>query len=176
MSKFGVREEKGAALLARMRALNIREEDLEETFIRSSGPGGQNVNKTATCVYLKHRPTGTEVKIQRERSQALNRFLARRILADRIEEKTRGLPSEEVRIHERIRRQKHRRSRRSRKKLHGRAEKGSRPQRPEPARPPTRCAVTAGLTGSTRTARTKTIRVVRERNLTGLRYHAAKRQ
>jgi peptide chain release factor len=69
----------------RMALLGVREEDIVESFIRSSGPGGQNVNKTATCVYLKHLPTGIEVKCQRQRSQLLNRSLARHILLSKIE-------------------------------------------------------------------------------------------
>src|SRR3989338_795458 len=69
----------------KMLALGVREEDIIESFIRSSGPGGQNVNKTATCVYLKHLPTGLEVKCQRQRSQLLNRNLARHILLSKIE-------------------------------------------------------------------------------------------
>ena len=68
-----------------MAFLGIREGDLEERFIRSGKKGGQNVNKLATCVYLKHRPTGVEVKCQIERTQGQNRFLARRILADKID-------------------------------------------------------------------------------------------
>jgi len=71
----------------KMFALGVREEDIIESFIRSSGPGGQNVNKTATCVYLKHLPTGLEVKCQRQRSQLLNRNLARHILLSKIENK-----------------------------------------------------------------------------------------
>jgi protein subunit release factor B len=73
------------ALEKKMLALRVREEDIVESFIRSSGPGGQNVNKTATCVYLKHLPTGLEVKCQRQRSQLLNRNLARHILLSKIE-------------------------------------------------------------------------------------------
>jgi protein subunit release factor B len=69
----------------KMLALGVREDDIVESFIRSSGPGGQNVNKTATCVYLKHLPTGLEVKCQRQRSQLLNRNLARHILLSKIE-------------------------------------------------------------------------------------------
>lgn len=64
----------------------LREEDIIEKFIRASGPGGQFVNKTSSCVYLKHIPTGLEVKCQRERSQALNRYMARKILAEKIRE------------------------------------------------------------------------------------------
>jgi len=64
----------------------IREEDIVEKFIRASGPGGQFVNKTSSCVYLKHIPTGIEVKCQKERSQALNRYAARKILAEKVKE------------------------------------------------------------------------------------------
>lgn len=74
----------GMTLEKKMAALGVREEDIVENFIRSSGPGGQNVNKTATCVYLKHLPTGIEVKCQRQRSQLLNRSLARHILLSKI--------------------------------------------------------------------------------------------
>ncbi len=72
------------SLEARMAQLGVREDDIVEKFIRSSGPGGQNVNKTSTCVYLKHIPTGLEVKCQRQRSQLLNRSLARHILLSKI--------------------------------------------------------------------------------------------
>lgn len=99
-----------------MTRLGVREEDLRETFIRSSGPGGQKVNKTATCVFLVHLPTGLSVKCQQERSQALNRFLARRLLLDRIERLRTGLVSAEKMRIEKIRRQKRRRSRRAQEK------------------------------------------------------------
>jgi len=79
--------EKTLTLEKRMALLGVREEDIVENFIRSSGPGGQNVNKAATCVYLKHLPTGLEVKCQRQRSQLLNRSLARHILLSKIEHK-----------------------------------------------------------------------------------------
>ena len=84
MKSFGVSKEKQKALVQEMKRLNIKEEDIEETFTRSSGPGGQNVNKVATCVRLRHRPSGITVKVMRERSQALNRFLARRNLAEKV--------------------------------------------------------------------------------------------
>ncbi len=74
-----------------MACLGVREEDLKETFVRSSGPGGQKVNKTSSCVQLTHLPTGLSVKCQQERSQTLNRFLARRLLLDRIERLQTGL-------------------------------------------------------------------------------------
>jgi protein subunit release factor B len=79
-----------------MEALGIKEEDIEERFIRSSGKGGQKVNKASTCVYLKHIPTGIEVKYMRERSQALNRFLARRELLMRIEKLYRGINEDDI--------------------------------------------------------------------------------
>jgi protein subunit release factor B len=104
-------------LADRMRALRVREQDIEEQFVRSSGAGGQKVNKASTCVVLHHRPTGVRVKCQRERSQALNRFLARRILLDKIEAKIRGAESAEQQEIARIRRQKKRRSRRAKLKM-----------------------------------------------------------
>ncbi len=100
-----------------MESLNIREEDIEESFIRSSGRGGQHVNKTSTCVYLKHIPTGIEVKCQEERSQALNRYRARVILANKIEQAIRGKESEEIQRIEKIRRQKRKRSKRAKEKM-----------------------------------------------------------
>ena len=113
MGKFGVSPEKERALEVRLQALHIDEEDLEETFIRSSGPGGQHVNKTSTCVRLVHRPTGLSVKVQESRSQGLNRFLARRLLADRVEQQLRGAASLHEQQHNKIRRQKQRRARRA---------------------------------------------------------------
>jgi protein subunit release factor B len=108
---------KEKSLLERMQALGVREQDIEEQFVRSSGAGGQKVNKTSSCVVLHHRPTGIRVKCQQERSQALNRFLARRILLDKIETKLRGAESAEQQEIAKIRRQKRRRSRRAKQKL-----------------------------------------------------------
>lgn len=82
-------EVKTMTLEQRMAQLGVREDDIVEKFIRSSGPGGQNVNKTSTCVYLKHLPTGIEVKCQRQRSQLLNRSLARHILLSKISQRIR---------------------------------------------------------------------------------------
>jgi len=79
----------------RMKRLGIRSEDLEEKFIRSSGHGGQNINKTSTCVFLRHLPSGVSVKCQEERSRALNRFLARRRLVQRLDEIRLGRLSDE---------------------------------------------------------------------------------
>jgi protein subunit release factor B len=112
---FPVSEEKNRWLQERMGALGIREEDIEEKFIRSSGRGGQKVNKTSTCVYLKHIPTGTEVKFMRERTQSLNRFLARRKLAEKIAQLSGRLTPDEIKIRK-IRQQKSKRKKRSKLK------------------------------------------------------------
>jgi protein subunit release factor B len=82
---FAVSEDKNIWLRDRMEELGIFEKDIDEKFVRSSGHGGQNVNKTSTCVYLKHVPTGIEVKCMKDRSQSINRFLARRELVKKIE-------------------------------------------------------------------------------------------
>jgi len=84
MITFAVSDEKNRWLQARMAEVGLKEEELEERFVRSSGAGGQHVNKSSTCVWLKHRPTGLEVKCMAERSQSLNRFLARRELAEKL--------------------------------------------------------------------------------------------
>jgi protein subunit release factor B len=115
MRFFALSEEKNRWLRERMEVLNIHEKDIEETFIRSSGSGGQKINKTSTCVYLKHIPTGIEVKFMRERSQSLNRFLARRELVNRIEKLSGQLTQDDVKINK-AKRQKAKRRKRARLK------------------------------------------------------------
>jgi len=117
MATYGVSPDKEQALAERMEKLGIRETDILEKFIRSGGHGGQNVNKVATCVYLKHLPTGFEVKCQQERFQSLNRFLARRILVDKIETAILGKQSAEEQRIAKIRRQKRKRSKRAKEKM-----------------------------------------------------------
>jgi protein subunit release factor B len=114
---FGVSKRKENALYKKMEKFKIFEKDIEEKFIRSSGKGGQHVNKVSTCVYLKHIPTSIEVKCQSERSQTLNRFLARRRLADKIEAKILGKKSKEQQSIAKIRRQKRKRSKRAKEKM-----------------------------------------------------------
>ncbi len=122
-----VSAEKTKALAARMQELGVSENDFEESFVRSSGPGGQKVNKSSSCVHLVHLPTGLAVKCQRERSQTLNRHLARRLLLDKIEHQQKGFIEQEKEIIEKIRRQKRKRSRRAKEKIlkakHHQAEK-----------------------------------------------------
>lgn len=117
MGIFNVSDKKRNALKEKMARFGILESDIEEHFIRSGGKGGQKVNKSATCVYLKHVPTGIEVKCQKERSRSLNRFVARRILTDKIETKILGKKSAERQRIEKIRRQKRKRSRRAKEKM-----------------------------------------------------------
>lgn len=114
---FTVSKEKQEKLFARMKALGVQEKDIEESFIRSSGPGGQNVNKVSTCVVICHRPTGISVKCQKSRSQALNRFYARRILLDKIEEKKTGIVAAQKARIAKIRKQKQKRSKRAKEKM-----------------------------------------------------------
>jgi protein subunit release factor B len=117
MSAFPVSQEKETALANRMTELGVREGEIEESFVRSGGHGGQNVNKSATCVMLVHRPTGLQVKCQTTRQQGLNRFIARRILLDKIEGLKRGFVAAQRAKTEKIRRQKRRRSRRAKNRM-----------------------------------------------------------
>jgi len=114
---FGVSLKKEKELAAKMEMLSIHEKDLIEKFVRSSGHGGQKVNKTSSCVYLKHIPTGIEVKCQEERSQSLNRYKARKILTGKIESLIKGKESEEQQRIAKIRRQKRKRSKRAKEKM-----------------------------------------------------------
>ncbi len=104
-------------LIKRMDRLGITEDDLREKFILGSGKGGQKVNKTSSCVSLKHLPSGFEVKCQRARSRELNRYYARCDICDRYEEKILGEKTEKRKLQEKIRRQKRRRSRRAKNKM-----------------------------------------------------------
>jgi protein subunit release factor B len=115
MVHYAVSEEKNRWLQEKMEALGIREKDIEEKFVRSSGSGGQKVNKASTCVYLKHIPTGIEIKCMRERSQSLNRFLARRELVTRVEKLSGRLTAENI-IIGKARRRKSKREKRARLK------------------------------------------------------------
>jgi protein subunit release factor B len=122
-----VSSEKERAIAARMMELGVAENDFEESFVRSSGPGGQKVNKSSSCVYLVHIPSGLAVKCQRERSQSLNRYLARKLLLDKIERVQKGFIAKEKEKLEKIRRQKRKRSKRAKEKIlvskHQQAEK-----------------------------------------------------
>jgi protein subunit release factor B len=114
---FPVSTEKEKALRDKLDNLGIYEKDLEESFIRSGGRGGQNVNKVATCVYLKHIPTGTEVKCQKARTQGMNRYYARVLLYEKIDSSIKGEKSEEAQRIAKIKRQKRKRSKRAKEKM-----------------------------------------------------------
>lgn len=135
--QFPVSEKKQAELSRAMERLGISEADLEETFIRSGGPGGQHVNKTSTCVILKHLPSGFSVRCQQERSQAMNRFLARRMLIEKMDTHIRGKKSAEAQRIAKIKRQKRKRSKRAKDKMldakKQQGEKKALRRRPEPA-------------------------------------------
>jgi len=112
MLDFGVNDRKTQELRQRMDAMDIQERDLEEQFVRSSGPGGQKVNKVGTCVVLRHRPSNLIVKMQKSRSQGLNRFYARRRLCELLEANRLGSQSPEAIKAQKVRKQKDRRRRR----------------------------------------------------------------
>jgi protein subunit release factor B len=117
MNAFAVNPEKERQLAQRMAALGVREADMEESFVRSGGHGGQNVNKAATCVMLFHRPSGLRVKCQTTRQQGLNRFIAWRLLLDKIEKLQTGQAAAEQARIEKIRRQKRKRSRGAKERM-----------------------------------------------------------
>src|SRR4030095_2022755 len=117
MAFFPVSTEKEKQLLDRLRALGIREQDIDEQFVRSSGAGGQNVNKVASCVVLHHRPTGIRVKCQQWRSQGLDLSLPRRLTHAKSDAQSTGAPSKEPQRIAKIRRQKRRRSRRAKLRM-----------------------------------------------------------
>ncbi|MBI2082288.1 MAG: peptide chain release factor-like protein [Deltaproteobacteria bacterium] len=109
--------EKQKQLSEKMAALGIRESDIEEHFVRGTGAGGQKINKTSSTVLLIHHPTSLQIRCQSSRSQADNRFLARRLLVDKIEALILGKQSEERKRIEKIRRQKRKRSKRAKEKM-----------------------------------------------------------
>jgi len=117
MSSFPVSPDKLAQLQQRMSALGVNEAEIEETFVRSGGAGGQKVNKSSSCVMLLHRPSGLRVKSQTTRHQAMNRFLARRLLLDKIERMRKGYVEAERAHIEKVRRQKRKRSARAKQRM-----------------------------------------------------------
>ena len=117
MRRFPVSEAKETALIKRMEELGLLESEIEESFVRSGGAGGQNVNKVATCVVLKHASSGLEVKCQRARTQGMNRYHARSLLADKMDTLINKEKSKERQRIEKIRRQKRKRSKRAKEKM-----------------------------------------------------------
>jgi protein subunit release factor B len=112
-----VSPEKQKQLEERMGRLGVKESDLIEEFVRGGGPGGQKINKTSVAVTIRHPASGLIVRCQESRSQALNRFLARRLLVEKLEAKILGEKTERQKLIEKIRRQKRRRSRRAKEKM-----------------------------------------------------------
>lgn len=117
MNAISVGRDKKELLSAEMARLGVREDDLVEKFVLGSGPGGQKVNKTSSCVYLRHPSTGVEVKCRESRSREMNRFLARRELCERIRQRREGEISGRRAEIEKIRRRKRRRSRRQKERM-----------------------------------------------------------
>lgn len=117
MPEFPVSPGKTKSLAARMAALGIREGDLVEKFVRSRGKGGQNVNRVATCVILSHKISGLTVRSESSRTQGMNRYFARKILADKLDEKIHGDESAKKKEIEKLRRQKRKRSKRAKEKM-----------------------------------------------------------
>ena len=113
MNRFNVSPFKERELVKKMDELGISEDDIVETFVKSSGKGGQNINKNNTCVNLKHISTGITIKFQRKRSQSLNRYFARKELISRIEELKLGKRSNKQKEINKIRKQKIKRKKRS---------------------------------------------------------------
>jgi protein subunit release factor B len=117
MIDFGISAAKQKDLEEKLKKFNIKEADIVEKFVHSSGNGGQNLNKVATCVYLKHIPTSIEIKCQKYRTQLLNRYCARKMLAEEIETRVLGEKSKKQQLIEKIRRQKRKRSKRAKEKI-----------------------------------------------------------
>lgn len=112
-----IKKEKQDDLQLRMESLGIKEDDLIEKFILGSGRGGQNLQKTSSCVYIKHVPTGIEVKCQKSRSRDINRYQARKLICEKIEAQVYKIKTEKQSEHEKIRRQKRRRTRKQKEKM-----------------------------------------------------------
>jgi len=133
MSAFPVSSAKAELLARRMASLGVQEVEIDESFVRSGGHGGQNVNKTSTCVMLLHRPTGLQVKCQATRQQGLNRYFARHLLLDKIEKLQKGFVAADRDRIQKIRRQKRKRSRRAKERIlankahHSEKKEGRRP-------------------------------------------------
>ncbi len=115
--KFPVSDAKLNDLLKRMAAIGMKESDFEESFVRGTGAGGQKINKTSSAVWIKHVPTGLEVKCQESRQQSLNRFLARRMLVEKLEGQVFAKASQKQQEVEKLKRQKRKRSKRAKAKM-----------------------------------------------------------